>query len=74
MTYKLKTVDVDVEVDLEEFDDEELLEEVASRGLVSPENTKFLVQQLYEDYTSGSTESFDRHLKELFYQALGRVA
>jgi hypothetical protein len=75
MVYKSVYTEVEVEVDLEEFDTDDLLEELDSRGALPPEgnvNAKELVEQMYYLHRQGQdcTHMLDR----LFYSVLGRIA
>lgn len=70
MTY----VTVDVEVDMSDFDTEDLMEELSRRGKdvdgagdLTPD-----VVKLYERYTLG--KPIDDELREIFWKVLGRIA
>ena len=75
MVYKSVYTEVEVEVDLEEFDTDDLLDELENRGALPPEadiNAKELVEQMYYLHRQGQdcTHMLDR----LFYSVLGRIA
>lgn len=63
-----------VEVDLEEFDTDELIEEIESRGLRvydpddcdGPEPIKNAIYDLYRDWVSLDGKCFEIKLKEFF--------
>jgi len=70
--------DVEVEIDLDRFDDDELIEELESRGYSVSSNDLMplasdTVNQLYNQFTTDQTISPDT-LRQLFYQQLGRIA
>ena len=67
--------EVEVDVDLVDFDTDDLLEELESRGSLPPEgniNAKELVEKMYYLHRQGQdcTPMLDR----LFYAVLGRIA
>lgn len=70
------TAEVDVDVDLDEFDDDELLDELKKRNLSmqfgdSNEN-KELIETMYQKYRCG--QSIDTELRTFFYNSIGRIA
>ena len=67
--------EVEVEVDLGDFDTNDLLEELAGRGSLPPEadiNAKELVEQMYYLHRQG--RDCTHMLDQLFYSVLGRIA
>ena len=67
--------EVEIDVDLVDFDTDDLLEELESRGSLPPEgniNAKELIEQMYYLHRQGQdcTHILDR----LFYSVLGRIA
>jgi hypothetical protein len=75
MVYKSVYTEVEVEVDLEEFDTDDLLEELELRGSLPPEadiNAKELVEQMYYLHRQG--KDCTHMLDPLFYSVLGRIA
>ena len=65
---------VDVDVDLEDFDDEDLLDEIEARGLQSfskPEYMIALFKQLYQLRRTG--QDYQGVLDELIYEILGKI-
>ena len=67
--------EVEVDVDLVDFDTDDLLDELENRGALPPEadiNAKELVEQMYYLHRQGQdcTPMLDR----LFYAVLGRIA
>ena len=74
MVYKSVYTEVEVEVDLEEFDTDDLLEELDSRGALPPEgnvNAKELVEQIY--YLRRQGQSYEHLMDSLMYSVLGRI-
>lgn len=70
-------VNVEVDVDLTEFDDEDLIDEIESRGLedhwsdtISNESIE-LVREIFERRRTGS--NIDQQLDQLIYNILGRI-
>lgn len=65
-------VDIDVEVNMEDFTDEEIIEEVQLRdlALIFHNDT---VDQLYWAYTGKNQKLVDELIRELFYQELGKI-
>lgn len=72
-----REVEVDVEVDLDEFDDDDLIKEIMSRGLslnteyVSGERMRELLEALYEKRRYG--HDYQRELDALIWYGLGRM-
>ena len=67
--------EVEVDVDLESFDTDDLLEELELRGSLPPEadiNSKELVEQMYLLHRQG--QDCTHMLDQLFYSVLGRIA
>ena len=75
MVYKTVYKEVEVDVDLESFDTDDLLEELELRGSLPPEadiNAKELVEQMYLLHRQG--RDCTHMLDQLFYSVLGRIA
>ena len=75
MAYKTIYTEVEVDVDLESFDTDDLLEELELRGSLPPEgnvNAKELVEQMYYLHRQG--RDCTHMLDPLFYSVLGRIA
>ncbi|CAB5220688.1 hypothetical protein UFOVP247_23 [uncultured Caudovirales phage] len=77
MAYITTTVDVDVEVYLEEFEDDDLVDELKSRGYEVYEkndpnkgNHPVEVRDLYNTYNTCSPELFEKELKRFFRESL----
>jgi hypothetical protein len=74
MVYKTVYTEVEVDVDIGDFDTDDLLEELEQRGSLPPEgdiNAKELVEQMYYLHRQGQdcTHLLDR----LFYSVLGKI-
>jgi hypothetical protein len=66
--------EVEVDVDLVDFDTEDLLEELESRGALPPEgnaNAKELVEQIY--YLRRQGQPYEHLMDGLMYAVMGRV-
>ena len=75
MTYKTVYTEVEVDVDISEFDTDDLLEELEERGALPPEgniNAKELIEQMYYLHRQG--QDCTHMLDGLFYSVLGRIA
>jgi hypothetical protein len=71
-----KTKWISVEVSLEEFDTDELLDELVLRGydttsILNSDKVEPLLNNIYEKYKL--KQSYDQQLLELFYITLGRI-
>ena len=66
--------EVEVEVDLEEFSDEDLLDEIDRRGIGSPDiNTTFTerITEIFQKRRLG--KDFSKELDDLIYDSIGRI-
>ncbi len=64
--------EVEMDVELSDFEDDDLLEEITSRGLNAASAGN--VQEIYDAYILKQPEVVDRLLRDLFYDTLGRIA
>ena len=67
--------EVEVDVDLVDFDTDDLLDELENRGALPPEaniNAKELVEKMYYLHRQG--RDCTSMLDQLFYSVLGRIA
>jgi hypothetical protein len=73
MTYKTIYTEVEVDVDISEFDTEDLIEELESRGAGTNEfgDGKELLQIIYEKRRLG--QDYQTELDRLIYNATGRI-
>jgi predicted glycosyltransferase len=67
-----RTVEVEVDYDLEEFDDYDLIQELEERGYVIFKE-KDALNDLYESYVLGDRTKFDKTLSNIFYEQLGKI-
>lgn len=64
---------VDVEVDLDEFSDDELIDELEARGYhIRDENINDLVSTIFEKRRN--KKDFDQELDDLIYAVIGRIS
>jgi hypothetical protein len=65
--------EVEVDVELEDFDTEDLVEELESRGMgfEADVNAKEIVEKMYQLHRSG--KPCDHLLDRLFYSVLGKI-
>ena len=74
MVYKSVYTEVEVDVDLGDFETDDLLEELESRGSLPPEgnvDAKELVEQIY--YLRRQGQAYDHLMDSLMYSVLGRI-
>ena len=74
--YKTKTVykEVEIDVQLDDFDDDDLIDELERRGRgfeVPGQKPTDLVHQIYEKRRLG--QDYQQELDELIYVAIGRI-
>ena len=63
---------VDIDVDMDDFDDEDIIAEFEGRGLgIAPGDSKYLLQAIFEKRRTG--QDFERELDQLIYNGLGRL-
>ena len=67
-----RTVEVEVDYDLEEFDDYDLIQELEERGYVIFKE-KDALNDLYESYVLGDRTKFNKTLSDIFYEQLGKI-
>ena len=75
MTYKTIYTEVEVEIDLSEFETDDLIEELESRGSLPPEangDAKELVEAIWLKRRLGNHD-YQTELDQLIYQVLGHV-
>jgi hypothetical protein len=72
--YKSVYTEVEVDVDLGDFETDDLLEELESRGSLPPEgnvDAKELIEQMY--YLRRQGQAYEHLLDPLIYSVLGRI-
>jgi hypothetical protein len=76
-SYRTRTATVDVDIDLSDFDTDELIEELDSRGNdynthgVDADEARGLLENIHQLRRTG--QSYDAELGQLIYYVLGRI-
>lgn len=73
MGYKTIYTEVDVDIDMNEFTDEELMDELAERGLISESygNSDDLIDKIYHLRRQG--RPYEKELDAYLYKMTGRA-
>ena len=73
MVYKTISTEVDVDIDLSDFDTEELIEELENRGAGTTDygDGKEILQAIYEKRRVG--QDYQTELDQLIWQGLGKI-
>lgn len=77
MVYRTITTEVDVDIDLDEFDDDQLLDELESRGLdmnsrfVDGDQMRELLEQIW--LKRRTNKDYQRELDDLIYFGIGKI-
>jgi hypothetical protein len=74
MVFKTVYTEVEVDVDLESFDTDDLLEELDLRGALPPEgniDAKELIEQMY--YLRRQGQPYEHLMDDLMYAVMGRI-
>ena len=66
------TKEVEVEVDLHDFDSEQLLDELQKRDHWVPSQDLLLIQEIYEKRRLG--QDYQKTLDDLIYSTIGRIS
>lgn len=72
-----KTIDIDVEIDLEDFEDDELIDELRYRGIDIGDgenldyNVRIIVSKIYE--LARNNKDYSVELSDLVYYTIGRI-
>lgn len=66
-----KDVEVEVDVDLEEFEDEELLDELASRGMAISSESTSIIEQIWQ--LRRTNQPYDHLMDDLIYDTIGKI-
>ena len=78
MRYSSRTVSVDVEVDMSEFDTDDLIEELESRGAdynttsVNADEMRLLLEAIWHKRRLGNND-YQQELDKLIYGVLGKI-
>lgn len=70
MVYKSVYTEVEVDVNLGDFETEDLIEELDNRGHMIDANTKELLEKIYLLRRNG--KEYQRELDELIFKSLGK--
>jgi hypothetical protein len=73
--YKTVYTEVEVDVDLGDFETDDLIEELESRGELLPESdgdAKLLIQAIWLKRRVGNND-YQQELDQLIYQVLGKI-
>jgi hypothetical protein len=76
MAYKTIYTEVEVDVDLDEFSDDDLLEEIERRNIQpndwsDPNQTQDLIYKMYEKVCLN--KNIDEELRDFFWRTIGRT-
>jgi hypothetical protein len=65
-------VEVEVDVDLTDFETEDLIDELENRGHMADTASKEIVEAIYQNRRQG--KDFSHELDQLIYTVLGKIA
>lgn len=71
MGYKTIYTEVEVDVSLEDFETEDLIDELENRGHLTDSNSKELFETIYQKRRLG--QDYQQELDKLIYSVLGRI-
>ena len=63
--------EIEVDVDVDDFTNAELLEELNSRGIVNFDSVTNIIDGIYQKQRLGL--NYDKELSDLIYKTLGRI-
>jgi len=72
MVYRTVCTEVEVDVDLRDFETDDLIDELENRGHMADTNSKELVDAIYQKRRLG--QNYESELDELIYSVLGKIA
>ena len=70
--YKTICTEVEVDVDLADFETEDLIDELENRGHMADTASKEIVEAIYQNRRQGKDFSYE--LDQLIYTVLGKIA
>ena len=70
--YKTICTEVEVDVDLADFDTDDLIDELENRGHMADTTSKEIVETIYQNRRNG--KDFSHELDQLIYAVLGKIA
>jgi hypothetical protein len=72
MVYRTVCTEVEVDVDLRDFETEDLIDELENRGHMPDIASKEIVEAIYQNHRQG--KDFSSELDQLIYTVLGKIA
>jgi len=72
MVYRTVCTEVEVDVDLRDFETDDLIDELENRGHMADTNSKELVDAIYQKRRLG--QNYESELDQLIYYVLGKIA
>jgi len=72
MVYRTVCTEVEVDIDLRDFETDDLIDELENRGHMADTNSKELVDAIYQKRRLG--QNYESELDELIYSVLGKIA
>ena len=72
MVYRTVCTEVEVDVDLRDFETEDLIDELENRGHMTDIASKEIVEAIYQNRRQG--KDFSSELDQLIYTVLGKIA
>lgn len=63
--------EIDIDIDLSDFSDEELLEELRNRGIVNIDSVTENLEEIYQK--KRLNKNYEKDLDKLIYKILGRI-
>ena len=67
------TTEVDVDVELSDFETDDLVEELARRNIPTPNDVAEIIEGLHTAYLLNQSYDVERLMRELFYKGIGRI-
>jgi polyhydroxyalkanoate synthesis regulator phasin len=71
MVYRTISTEVEVDVDLCDFDTDDLIDELENRGHMADTNSKEIVESIYQKRRNGV--DYQSELDQLIYVVLGKI-
>jgi polyhydroxyalkanoate synthesis regulator phasin len=71
MVYRTISTEVEVDVDLVDFDTDDLIDELENRGHMADTNSKEIVESIYQKRRNGV--DYQSELDQLIYAVLGKI-
>ena len=71
MVYRTVCTEVEVDVDLVDFETDDLIDELENRGHMADTNSKEIVESIYQKRRNG--KDYQSELDQLIYAVLGKI-